>query len=63
VLTIAQLPYGKSVAGAGIKDVMRDVMVECLVVQRSESLRIATPANRVLWALVKLMEGKRVQKC
>ncbi|MDP3759878.1 MAG: 2-dehydropantoate 2-reductase [Ramlibacter sp.] len=30
-----------------------------LVVRRGEALGIATPANRVLWALVKLLEGKR----
>lgn len=30
-----------------------------LVVRRGEALGIATPANRVLWALVKLIEGKR----
>ncbi|MEO6016653.1 MAG: ketopantoate reductase C-terminal domain-containing protein, partial [Polaromonas sp.] len=29
-----------------------------LVVQRGEALGIATPANRVLWALVKLLETK-----
>jgi 2-dehydropantoate 2-reductase len=29
-----------------------------LVVRRGEALGIATPANRVLWALVKLIEGK-----
>ena len=91
MLAIAQLPYGKTVAGAGIKEVMRDVVAECLavakladsmpsqysstaqdlargkrseidylnglIVQRGEALGIATPANRVLWALVKLMEG------
>ena len=27
-----------------------------LIVRRGEALGIATPANRVLWALVKLME-------
>ena len=31
-----------------------------LIVKRGEELGIATPANRVLWALVKLMEGRRV---
>lgn len=31
-----------------------------LIVQRGEALGIATPANRVLWALVKLLEGKFV---
>ena len=30
-----------------------------LIVRRGEALGIATPANRVLWALVKLMEGKQ----
>ena len=29
-----------------------------LVVRRGEALGIPTPANRVLWALVKLIEGK-----
>ena len=31
-----------------------------LIVRRGEALGIATPANRVLWALVKLLEGKRL---
>ena len=108
VSAITQLPYGKTVAGAGVQDVMRDVVAECLavanadgvqvagdvyaavanlassmpsqssstaqdlargkpteidylngfIVQRGEALGIATPANRVLWALVKLLEDK-----
>jgi 2-dehydropantoate 2-reductase len=108
VSAITQLPYGKTVQGEGIQDVMRDVVAECLavaqlegvqvvgdvnaairkiaetmpsqlsstaqdlargkrseidylnglIVQRGEALGIATPANRVLWALVKLLEGK-----
>ncbi|MFC5523478.1 ketopantoate reductase family protein [Polaromonas jejuensis] len=108
VSAIAQLPYGKTVQGVGVKDVMRDVVAECLavakaegvqvpgdavaavdkladsmpnqysstaqdlargkrseidylnglVVKRGEALGIATPANRVLWALVKLMESR-----
>ena len=109
VSAITQLPYGKTVAGEGIRSVMRDVVAECLsvaraegvqvagdvhaaveklagsmpsqysstaqdlargkrseidylnglIVQRGEALGIATPANRVLWALVKLIEGTR----
>jgi 2-dehydropantoate 2-reductase len=113
ISAITQLPYGKTMQGEGVKDVMRDVMRdvvgECLavaqaegvqvagdvhaavtkladsmpsqysstaqdlargkrseidylnglIVKRGESLGIATPANRVLWALVKLMEGKQ----
>lgn len=110
VSAIAQLPYGRTVAGEGIQDVMRDVVAECLavaqaegvqvagdvhaavaqlaasmpsqlsstaqdlargkrseidylnglIVKRGEALGVATPANRVLWALVKLIEGKQL---
>ncbi|OOG39762.1 ketopantoate reductase family protein [Polaromonas sp. A23] len=108
VSAIAQLPYGRTVQGEGVKDVMRDVVAECLavakaegvqvqgdmllavdklagsmpgqfsstaqdlargkpteidylnglVVKRGEALGVATPANRVLWALVRLIESK-----
>jgi 2-dehydropantoate 2-reductase len=108
VSAIAQLPYGRIVEGAGIPEVMRDVVAECLAVaraegvtvpgdielalrnivesmpgqysstaqdlarskpgeidylngfitRRGEALGIATPANRVLWALTRLIEGK-----
>ena len=108
VSAITQLPYGRTVAGAGVTDVMRDVVAECqavasaegvqvagdvdaairkiaetmpgqlsstaqdlargkrseidylngLIVRRGAALGIATPANRVLWALVKLLEAK-----
>jgi len=109
VSAITQLPYGKTVLGEGVQQVMRDVVDECqavaraegvqvagdvdaairkieqtmpnqfsstaqdlargrrseidylngLIVRRGEALGIATPANRVLWALVKLLESKR----
>lgn len=109
VSAVAQLPYGRTVAGAGVQDVMRDVVAECLavaqaegvqvagdvhaavaglagsmptqssstaqdlargkpteidylnglIVRRGEALGVATPANRVLWALVKLLESKQ----
>jgi 2-dehydropantoate 2-reductase len=109
ISAIAQQPYGKNVEGEGIRDVMRDVVDECLavaradgvqvpgdahaatrklvesmpsqysstaqdlargkpteidflngyVVRRGQALGIPTPANRVLWALVKLLESKR----
>ena len=108
VSAITQLPYGKTVAGEGVKDVMRDVVAECLAVAQAEGVQlpgdvdaavrkiaetmpsqysstaqdlargkhseidylnglivrrgaavgVATPANRVLWALVKLLETK-----
>ena len=108
VSAITQLPYGQTVPGEGIQDLMRDVVAECLavanaegvqvpgdvdaairkiadtmrsqysstaqdlargkrteidylnglIVQRGTALGVATPANRVLWALVKLLESK-----
>lgn len=108
VSAISQLPYGKTVAGEGVRELMRDVVAECLavahaegvqvagdvhaavdqlagsmpsqfsstaqdlargkateidhlnglIVRRGEALGIATPANRVLWSLVKLLESK-----
>lgn len=108
ISAIAQLPYGRTVAGEGVPDVMRDVVAECLavaqaegvqlpgdvatavarladsmptqssstaqdlargrrteidhlnglIVRRGQALGVPTPANRVLWALVKLLESK-----
>ena len=109
VSAITQLPYGKTVAGAGIDAVTRDLVAECLavaaaegvempgdinaavrkiaetmqsqysstaqdlargkrteidylngfIVRRGEVLGVDTPANRVMWALVKLLESKQ----
>jgi 2-dehydropantoate 2-reductase len=103
---IAQQPYGRLVQGAGVPQVMADLVAECLavaaaegiampadihvaverlaqtmatqssstaqdlargkpteidylnglVVRRGEALGIATPVNRAMWALVKLLE-------
>ena len=108
VSAIAQLPYGKTVIGVGVQDVMRDVVAECLavahaegvevpgdvdaavrkiahtmpmqfsstaqdlargkpseidylnglIVQRGAARGVATPVNRALWSLVKLLESK-----
>lgn len=111
ISAIARLPYGQTVDSPGIRDVMRDVVDECLavakaegvqvpgdidaavrriaetlpnqysstaqdlmrgkpseidflngfVVRRGRELGVATPANRVLWALVKLLEGQQAR--
>jgi 2-dehydropantoate 2-reductase len=108
ISAIARKPYGDTVPGEGIQDVMRDVVDECLavakaegvnvpgdvdaavrrivetipnqysstaqdimrgkpteidylnghIVRRGKALGIRTPANQVLWALVKLLEAK-----
>ena len=108
ISAIAQRPYGETVRGAGVREVMRDAVNECLavaraegvnvpedvdaavrriaetmpgqssstaqdlargrrseidylnglIVRRGEALGVPTPVNRVLWSLVKLLEGK-----
>lgn len=108
VSAITQLPYGQTVPGPGVQEVMRDVVAECMavaqadgvqvpgdvagaiqkiadtmpsqfsstaqdlargkhteidylngfIVRRGQALGVPTPANRVLWALVKLLESK-----
>ncbi|MDP3512422.1 MAG: 2-dehydropantoate 2-reductase [Sulfuritalea sp.] len=108
---ITQLPYGRVAAGAGVDQVMRDIVAECLavaqaagvtlpgdihqavadiarsmpgqlsstaqdlargkrseidhlngyVLRRGEALGIATPVNRALHALVRLLEDKQGQ--
>ena len=110
ISAITQLPYGRMIEGAGIRDSMRDVVEETLavakasgvamandmlertlkiapampmqfsstaqdlargkpteidhlngyVVRRGEALGVPTPANRSLYALVKLLEGKKI---
>lgn len=109
ISAIAQKPYGECVRAEGIRDLMGDVVEECLavaqaegvelpgdpraavaqlvgsiptqfsstaqdlargkrseidylnglIVRRGQALGIATPANRALWALVKLLEQPR----
>jgi 2-dehydropantoate 2-reductase len=110
VSAITQMPYGRLFASAGVEDMMRDVVRECLavahgagvivpgdtwdgvqgiartmptqisstahdlargkhteidhlngyVLRKGEALGIATPANRVLHTLVKLLEARSV---
>lgn len=41
VSAIAQLPYGKTVVSAGVPDVMRDVVAECLAVAKADGVHVA----------------------
>src|SRR6187397_113237 len=38
---ITQLPYGKMIQGPGVRDVMRDVVGECLAVAKASGVRMA----------------------
>ncbi len=44
VSAIAQLPYGKTVQGEGVKDLMRDVVDECLAVAKAEGVQVTGDA-------------------
>jgi 2-dehydropantoate 2-reductase len=109
ISAIARKPYGETVPSPGVKDVMRDVVDECMavakaegvnvpgdvdaavrkivetipqqysstaqdimrgkpteidylnghIVRRGQALGVKTPANQVLWAMVKLIESQR----
>lgn len=109
ISAISQLPYGRMIRGAGVREVMRDVVEETLAVARAAGVRMApdvaesvyriaeamptqysstaqdlargkpteidhlngyvarrgaalgvpVPANRALWALVRLLEAKK----
>ena len=41
VSAISQLPYGKTVAGVGVQDVMRDVVAECLAIAKADGVTVA----------------------
>lgn len=108
ISALARKPYGETVPSPGVRDVMRDIIDECLavataegikvpddvdaavwrivetipqqysstaqdivrgkpteidylnghIVRRGKALGIETPANQVLWAMVKLIEAK-----
>jgi 2-dehydropantoate 2-reductase len=111
ISAIARKPYGQIVPSPGVRDVMRDIIDECLavataegidvpgdvdaavrrivetipqqysstaqdivrskpteidylnghIVRRGQALGIRTPANQVLWAMVKLIEAEKRQ--
>ena len=41
VSAISQLPYGKTVGGEGVRELMRDVVAECLAVAQAEGVQLA----------------------
>ena len=49
---ITQLPYGRVVPGAGVKDVMRDVVDEVLAVAAAEGVRLPADAHAAVAQLV-----------
>ena len=58
MLAIAQLPYGKTVTGEGIKDVMRDVVAECLAVAQAEGVQVAGDVHAAVAKLADSMPSQ-----
>ena len=48
VSAIAQLPYAKTVQGAGIPELMRDVVAECLAVASAEGVQVTGDVDAAL---------------
>src|SRR5206468_11824867 len=58
VSAIAQKPYGETVRGAGVKDVMRDVVNECLAVAEAEGVKVPGDAHAAAAKLGETMPGQ-----
>jgi 2-dehydropantoate 2-reductase len=58
VSAIAQLPYGETVKGVGIAEVMRDVVAECLAVAKAEGVQVQGDLDTALRKLVESMPGQ-----
>jgi 2-dehydropantoate 2-reductase len=55
---ITQLPYGRLVQNAGVPEIMRDVVDECLSVARASSVRIAGDMHETVRRIAQTMPGQ-----
>ena len=51
VSAISQLPYGQTVAGVGVQDVMQNVVAECLAVAHADGVQIAGDVHAAVASL------------
>ena len=58
VSAIAQLPYGKTVQGVGVIEVMRDVVAECLAVAKAEGVQVAGDVHTAVEKLAASMPNQ-----
>ena len=58
ISAITQLPYGKTVQGEGIKDVMRDVVAVCLTVARADGVQVAGDVHAAVTKLADSMPNQ-----
>jgi 2-dehydropantoate 2-reductase len=55
VSAITQLPYGKTVAGEGVQDMMRDVVAECLAVAKADGVQVAGDVDAAIRKIFETM--------
>lgn len=55
---ITQLPYGKLVQGAGVPDVMRDVVDECLAVARASGVQVPGDMHETVRRIAQTMPAQ-----
>jgi 2-dehydropantoate 2-reductase len=58
VSAITQLPYGKMIAGPGIRDVMRDVVEETLAVAKASGVTMAPGMLAKTWKIAEAMPAQ-----
>jgi len=58
VSAIAQQSYGEAVKGEGIREVMRDVVDECLAVARADGVSIPGDVDAAVRNIVETMPGQ-----
>ena len=55
---ITQLPYGRIVEGAGVDQVMRDIVAECLAVAQAEGVALPGDIHQAVADIVRTMPGQ-----
>ena len=55
---VTQLPYGRLVQGAGVPDVMRDVVDECLAIARACGVQVPGDMHETVRGLAQTMPGQ-----
>jgi 2-dehydropantoate 2-reductase len=58
VSAIAQRPYGENVRSPGIREVMDDVVAECLAVSRAEGVELPGEIDRAVWRIAETMPAQ-----
>jgi 2-dehydropantoate 2-reductase len=58
ISAIAQLPYGKSVLGPGVPQLMADVVAECMAVAQAEGVAVPGDIGTACRKLIEAMPGQ-----